>query len=252
MYLVSAPLNTASICILSDEVSLGKAQHWAEYLKCPLNPENPENFFFRASFVDQKVTVVDAQKRKLEIDFDKNHIDYYRKGHRGKNEIIAKALGANKGCKRILDLSVGLGVDSVFLSQIGFSVTGVERSPVLYMLLSEAFAWSEKKTLENYELIHSDSLEFLSHPQNLENIDSIYFDPMYPHKKKSALPKQEMIVFRDLVGDDGDAAQVLQRALDSSVRRVVVKRPIHAEELLPGVTHAYEGKVVRYDTYVVG
>ncbi len=257
MHLVSPALNSASVCIISDPVSLDKAKQWADYLNCPvinsdLHPESLDKYFFRAYFVENKVFVLDAQKRKLEIDFDRNHIDYHRKGHRGKSEMIAKALGAAKGCQRILDLSVGLGVDSVFLSQIGFSVCGVERSPMLYMLLSEAFASTEKKALQSYKLYHSDALDFLSYPENLEGIDSIYFDPMYPHKKKKALPKQEMIVFRDLVGDDGDAVKVLELALKSTVRRVVVKRPMHAEELLPGVAHSFEGKVVRYDTYVVG
>ncbi|MNL78601.1 Ribosomal RNA small subunit methyltransferase J [compost metagenome] len=49
--------------------------------------------------------------------------------------MIAKALGGAKGTKKVLDLSVGLAVDSVFLCQLGFQVTGVERSPVLYALL---------------------------------------------------------------------------------------------------------------------
>lgn len=252
MSLVSVEVNAKNICILSDEASLVKAEKWSSYLNCPLNPVQPEDYFFKALFSENHVSLVDANKRKLEIDFDKNHLDYARKGHRGKNELIAKALGASKGCRRILDLSVGLAVDSVFLSQIGFQVTGVERSPVLYMLLSEAFAKSQKLSLQNYKLYNSDSAEFLRNPQNLVEIDSIYFDPMYPHKKKKSLPKQEMVVFRDLVGDDLDAQEVLKLALQSGVRRVVVKRPIHAEELLPGVIHSFEGKVVRYDTYVVG
>lgn len=196
--------------------------------------------------------VRDRENRHLEIDFDKNHLDYQRKGHRGKSELVAKALGVAKGYRRVLDLSVGLAVDSVFLTQLGFQVTGVERSPVLYALLKEAFARTQKDYLKSYQLYFADSLSFLKEHKGQFDIDCIYFDPMYPHKKKSALPKQEMVVFRDLVGHDQDAAEVLKEALTWPVQRVVVKRPIHAEELLPGVRHSYEGKVVRYDTYVVG
>ncbi|MBC7371239.1 MAG: class I SAM-dependent methyltransferase, partial [Bdellovibrionaceae bacterium] len=43
---------------------------------------------------------------------------------------------------------------------------------------------------------------------------------------------------------------VLEAALKWPVGRVVVKRPIGAEQLLPGVSHVHEGKVVRYDVYV--
>ncbi|NUN04558.1 MAG: class I SAM-dependent methyltransferase [Bdellovibrio sp.] len=251
MSLVSAAINER-LCVLSSSATDAKALQWSQFFKCPLNPSYPEKYFFNFHVEPQGVYVRDQEKRILEIDFEKNHLDYERKGHRGKNELIAKALGVAKGYRNILDLSVGLGVDSVFLTQLGFAVTGVERSPVLYALLKEAFAKTTKSYLQFYQLYFADSLQFLKEHKGQLNIDSIYFDPMYPHKKKSALPKQEMVVFRDLVGHDDDAAEVLKEALTWPVQRVVVKRPMQAEELLPGVRHSYEGKVVRYDTYVVG
>lgn len=243
---------TSQLCVLASADSLEKGRQWAEFFRCPLNPENPQDYFFRFHVEQGRVFVRDAENRLLEIDFDKNHLDYERRGHRGKNELIAKALGFSKGCRRVLDLSVGLAVDSVFLTQLGFEVIGVERSPVLYALLKEAFARTQKEILRSYELHFADALEFLKAHKGKLSVDAIYFDPMYPHKKKSALPKQEMVVFRDLVGHDEDAANVLKEALTWPVQRVVVKRPMHAEELLPGVRHSFEGKVVRYDTYVVG
>lgn len=251
MSVVSASIEN-KLCVLATEAGLAKGQEWAAFLKCPLNPEHQEKFFFHFHVEADRIYVRDMEKRLLEIDFDKNHLEYERKGHRGKNELIAKALGVAKGHQRILDLSVGLAVDSVFLTQLGFQVTGVERSPVLYALLQEAFARTKKEYLKSYTLYFADSLQFLKEKKGALSIDAIYFDPMYPHKKKSALPKQEMVVFRDLVGHDDDAAEVLKEALTWPVQRVVVKRPMHAEELLPGVRHSYEGKVVRYDTYVVG
>ncbi|WP_374077555.1 class I SAM-dependent methyltransferase [Bdellovibrio bacteriovorus] len=251
MSVVSASV-VSKICIIATPEALEKAQVWADFFKCPVNPANSADFFFHFHVEDGRVYVRDQEKRLLEIDFDKNHLDYERKGHRGKNELIAKALGVAKGYRKVLDLSVGLAVDSVFLTQLGFEVTGVERSPVLYALLKEAFARTEKDYLKSYQLHFADSLQFLKENKGKLAVDAIYFDPMYPHKKKSALPKQEMVVFRDLVGHDEDASEVLKEALTWPVQRVVVKRPMHAEELLPGVRHSYEGKVVRYDTYVVG
>lgn len=229
-----------------------KAKEWANFFKCPLNPSNAEKFFFQFFVTANQVYLRDLESRVLKIDFDENHLDYQRKGHHGKNELIAKALGVAKGCRKVLDLSVGLGIDSVFLTQLGFEVIGVERSPVLYALLKEAFAKTNKEYLKSYQLHFADSLQFLKENRQKIAVDSIYFDPMYPHKKKTALPKQEMVVFRELVGHDEDASQVLAEALTWPVKRVVVKRPIHAEELLKGVQHSYKGKVVRYDTYVVG
>lgn len=251
MCMVPFSVNGPSVCIVSAE-PLGIAQSHSEFLKCPVNPPRPEEYFFQVHIEGSRIYVRDGEKRTLEIDFDKNHLDYQRKGHRGKNELIAKALGYSKGCRKVLDLSVGLGIDSVFLSQLGFQVTGVERSPLLYVLLQNAFAHSAKEELRGYQLFHDESLNFLRTQKGKIDIDAIYFDPMYPHKKKSALPKQEMVIFRDLVGSDEDAADVLREALSWPVRRVVVKRPLNAEELMPGVMHSFKGKVVRYDTYVVG
>lgn len=250
--MVSDAVKPLQTCLIADDQSLEKAQQWASFLACPINPEQSDNFHFKIYLQEGRVFLKDHEKRTLEIDFDKNHLDYERKGHRGKSELIAKALGVGKGYNKVLDLSVGMAIDSVFLKQLGFSVTGVERSPVLYMLLSEAFAKTGKEYLKDYKLHFSNSLDFLKDQKNKIEIDSIYFDPMYPHKKKSALPKQEMVVFRELVGDDLDASEILKEALTWPVKRVVVKRPMQAEELLPGVRHSYEGKVVRYDTYVVG
>lgn len=252
MSVVSARLEPLSLCVIAAPELLEKGRLWADFFKCPLNPSEPQNFFFHFYVEADRVYVRDRENRRLEIDFDKNHLDYERRGHRGKSELVAKALGVAKGYRKVLDLSVGLAVDSVFLTQLGFQVTGVERSPVLYALLKEAFAHTHKDYLKSYQLHFADSLSFLREHKGQLEIDCIYFDPMYPHKKKSALPKQEMVVFRDLVGHDEDAAEVLKEALTWPVQRVVVKRPIHAEELLPGVQHSYEGKVVRYDTYVVG
>jgi len=252
MSVVSESVADKKICVVADAAGLAKGQHWAQFFNCPLNPESIEPYFFRFNIEGDRVYVRDAEKRLLEIDFDKNHLDYERKGHRGKQEMIAKALGAAKGCRKILDLSVGMGIDSVFLTQLGFQVVGVERSPVLYALLTEAFAKTTKEYLKSYQLHFANSLDFLRENKGKLDIDSIYFDPMYPHKKKSSLPKQEMVVFRDLVGHDDDASEVLKEALKWPVRRVVVKRPMQAEELMPGVIHSFEGKVVRYDSYVVG
>lgn len=249
--MVSTHVNK-SICVLTSDEESDITKKLSQFLQAPVNPSNLENYFFQISVNGDRLVVRDQEKRKLEINFDENHLDYQRRGHRGKNELIAKALGVSKGNRKILDLSVGMGIDSVFLSQLGFQVTGVERSSVLFALLQQAFLLSQKTELKNYQLIHADALEFLRTHRGACDIDAIYFDPMYPHKRKSALPKQEMVIFRDLVGSDDDASLVLQEALNWPIKRVVVKRPLQAEELLPGVGHSYEGKVVRYDTYMVG
>ncbi len=237
-------------CLAFSEAFLSaKAQRLAEFLQIPVNPEDREEFSFRLELSSEGLRLVDAQKRLLEIDFIKDHLNYQRRGLRGKNELLAKALGYAKGVHRVLDLSAGLGIDAVFMTQLGFQVTSVERSKLLFVLLNEALGRAPELQ-SKLQFVSADSYEYLRSPESSREVDAIFFDPMYPHKKKAALPKQEMVVFRELVGHDEDAARVLEEAMKWPVSRVVVKRPLAAEELLPGVRHAYEGKVVRYDVYM--
>lgn len=204
------------------------------------------------------VILLDNKGNKLSINL--THMDYRRK-HRGKNELIAKALGKDKGISRVLDLSVGLGIDFNFINQLGFEVFGVERNPVLYVLLKAAF---QKTSLK---IIHASALAFLKQNLSSENLnpshfESIYFDPMYPVKKKSSLPRQEMVLFRDLVGNDEDAFEVAYYAItflrsvenksnaSTPLKRVIIKRPNEANSLVDNVSFALNGKLIRYDVYV--
>lgn len=240
--------NLVFISFQDSEVA-AKAQLLSDFLKVPVNPQNVHNYTFKLMVNMDGISIVDSQSRRLEIDFAKDHLNYQRRGLRGKNELLSKALGYSKGIRKVLDLSAGLGIDAVFMTQLGFQVTSVERSQLLFVLLEEALQKSPELQ-SKLKFVNADSYDYLQSAFNTSSVDAVFFDPMYPHKKKSALPKQEMVVFRELVGNDEDAARVLQAALNGAFHRVVVKRPMGAEQLLPGVRHAYEGKVVRYDVYM--
>lgn len=190
----------------------------------------------------------------LVIDFVNDHINYDRKNHRGKNELIAKALGINKGYTKVLDLTAGMGMDSVFLFKLGCDVIALERSLVIYEKLQQALQnasehFSQIQKPGSLCFVHAEAMEYLH--SLTERPQVIYYDPMYPHKTKSALPRKEMQIFRQIVGDDSDSEEVLRLALTKSQHRVVVKRPLHAEAILSPVSHSYEGKIVRFDMYQV-
>lgn len=189
---------------------------------------------------------------KLKIDFDAPGTDYHRPQPKGKQELIARAMGSKHGVKKILDLSAGLGQDAVSLCQLGFSVTAIERNPLLAFLLQEAQRWTTRPELKNLIVKHGDALEFLSQRKGLSEFEALYFDPMYPNKTKSALPRQEMRLFRLLVGEDPDASEVAGMALKNFSGRVVIKRPLSAPPLLASPQHSFEGKTVRYDIYTGG
>lgn len=191
-------------------------------------------------------TLEDSAGRRLAIDFDEPGPDYRRRAPRGRGELLARALG--KGAGKIADLTAGLGQDAVFLSQLGFDVTAVERHPVLGFLLEEARRRSKRADLAKLKIIARGAREWMD-AGGSGGFDAAYFDPMYPMKKKSALPRQEMVIFRALVGDDADAAGVAERAREE-FPRLVIKRPLDAPPLLPKPTATFEGTTVRYDVYV--
>jgi 16S rRNA (guanine1516-N2)-methyltransferase len=205
---------------------------------------------FRLSTMADETFVVDPEGREFTINFDENKKDYRRKAVQGGQELIVKALAGEMKFKNVLDLSAGLGIDAVFLSQCGFQVTALERHPVLYFLLCQALEKTSRSDLAEMRILNFDSKKFLENLPADHFYQVAYFDPMYPDKKKSALPRKEMQIFRRLIGDDQDSKEVLALVLRKNFQRVVVKRPLKAEVLLPGVIHSFKGTTVRYDLYV--
>jgi len=207
---------------------------------------------------EEKLTLVHPLG-ELSLDFLKD-ARYQRRGHRGKNELIAKALGSQRGVKSIFDGTLGLAEDAIFLTQLGFQVTGCERSPWIYLLLKDAERRARAENPEfSLQIQFGSAQEIFAVMQRAspdERPAVIFIDPMFPEKKKTALPRKEMQIFRDVVGEDEDASMLFEYALKATREGVVVKRPLKAPALQPtstkvNVAHSFEGKTVRYDLYSV-
>lgn len=171
-----------------------------------------------------------TSSKDLVIDFDNNHIDYQRKNISKKN-ILAKAIGYKSAPYRVLDLTAGLGIDAVHLSMLGCQVTSLERNKDLFHLLETAQLKSMRPEIKQIQFVFADAKDFIKRGL-AKNFDVIYYDPMFPEKKKSALPRKEMKLFRELVGNDSDIVEVINLALKENIKRLVVKRPKKAELLL--------------------
>jgi 16S rRNA (guanine1516-N2)-methyltransferase len=190
----------------------------------------------------------------LKIDFFSEPYRYFQRKHRGKSELLARAIGTAKGMDDVWDATLGLAEDCVFLSLLGCTVRASERHPMLYQLLEQAFANARiqpetKVAAEKIKIFLGDSAQLLKNLSESQRPQVIYLDPMFPEKKKSALPRKEMRLFRLLVGEDPDADKLFQVALETAKTRVVVKRPLKAPDLAKGVIHRFEGQTVRYDLY---
>lgn len=185
---------------------------------------------------------------QFHIDFVNDKVNYHKKKSGLKTELISRAVGSGRYGKKILDISAGLGIDAIFLSQMGYDVTAIERNQIIYDKLRQAWLELPEVAKLNVRFFYAESIEYL---QNVnDEFDVIYFDPMFPEKKKSALSKKEMVIFRQLVGDDSDAAHVLESVLqNSNIKRVVVKRPIKSSWLFKKPNHQLMGKLIRFDIY---
>ncbi|MCV2403827.1 class I SAM-dependent methyltransferase [Marinomonas sp. C2222] len=189
------------------------------------------------------------------VDFTSGAVDHRRKFGGGKGQDIAKAVGLNKRANlSVLDATAGLGRDAFVLTCLGCSVAMCERVGFVRAMLEDGLARASlhhevKDIVSSMNLLGSDIRKIESD----EQFDVVFLDPMYPHmEKSSAASKKEMTFFRDLVGKDTDADELLSRAQQLARYRVVVKRPKSAPFLNDQEpTYTLEGKSGRFDVYVV-
>jgi len=154
----------------------------------------------------------------------------------------------------IFDLTAGLGGDAYRLARAGYRVFASERDPAVYALLATGWGRDREQGRVDSEL--AERLEFSQEEgaRVLERIDranvGVYLDPMYPSPRRiRSLPKRELQVLRQLLGDAEDAVSMLKAARRLAAR-VVVKRPHRAAPLLPDVSFDLSTKLVRFDVYV--
>lgn len=191
----------------------------------------------------------------LKIDFIHDRANYLRPIPRGKNELIAKAIGIAKGNLDIVDATAGLGKDTILLARLGCQVRATERSNLIFPLLAEAhkqamLSPSPPEWIQQISFIHQEASVYLRRLGADSRPQVVYMDPMYPEQKKSALPRKEMQIFRSLITEPQNELELFQAAWEVATERVVVKRPVAAPPLAENVSHSYLGKSVRYDMYV--
>ncbi len=179
----------------------------------------------------------------------------YRKQHGGAfKEPLAKAFGVKPNqTLTIVDATPGLGRDAFVLAGVGCQVMLIERSPVVAALLADGLdrlAQTDPLLAARLTLLHGDSQQIMQNWTQGE-VNGVYLDPMFPHRKKSALVKKEMRVFQQLLGTDPDADGLLSPALKLANSRVVVKRPNSApilNDCQPSMT--ITSKKHRFDVYL--
>lgn len=198
--------------------------------------------------------VDDPKQGLVFVDFVSGAAAHRRKFGGGKGQAIAKAIGLKAGVQvNVIDATAGLGRDAFVLASLGCHVTMVERSPIAAALLDDGLQRAYLNVeigqwvAQRMQLHFGSAYEYLQSHQT----DVVYLDPMFPHKKKSALVKKEMRVFQGVVGADLDAGALLDVALNAARYRVVVKRPDYAPFLndrKPSMS--IKTKKNRFDVYI--
>ena len=169
-----------------------------------------------------------------------------------KSEAVARACFGNMNSPVIFDATAGLGRDAYVNAYLGARVHLFERNPVVRLLL--------KNGLDR--AMSSDNSDFFRERMILEDVstiseysgdvvpDTVYLDPMYPERQKSALVKKEMRTFHELIGCDEDRLELLDDARKIAGKRVVMKNPKWAPILNEKVrTAEVVTKNHRFDIY---
>jgi 16S rRNA (guanine1516-N2)-methyltransferase len=195
-------------------------------------------------------------QRGLVVDFIGGAVGFkFRRGP-DRGHALVRAVGLKPGAPlAVVDATAGLGRDAFLLASLGADVTLIERSPAMHRLLAEGLARAAKandalaEIAGRMKLVRGDSIALLPGLRP----DVVIVDPMHPPRRGGALVKQEMRQLRDLVGTDPDALALMQAALATAKKRVVLKWPLRAAALegLRAPSHTIASNTVRYDVFVV-
>lgn len=202
---------------------------------------------------------VTAQRLELRVAGDKGRavsanpgsIDVTTPAGRSLKQPLARALGIKRRADlplAVIDATAGFGEDSWLMAGLGCQVTAIERHAVVGELLRDGLMRAQADIAARVTLRIGDARELLATVTPMPDV--VYLDPMYPGGRKTA-ERKAMKVLRQLVGEDDDAAALLEQALGVAKRRVVVKRPPRAQPLGGEPVHTHRGKGVRYDVYAI-
>ena len=166
---------------------------------------------------------------------------------------VVRAVGE---AQTVADATAGLLGDAFLLAAAGIRVTAIERSPVVFALAEDGLARARRDARlaeligDRIELVQADARRWLDERIGTEDApDAVVIDPMFPPKrKKSAMPRKEMVLLREVVGSDLDAAELLDVARKCARMRVALKRGDDAEELA-SPEWTVGGTTVRYDVW---
>lgn len=173
-----------------------------------------------------------------------------------KNENLLQAINLNK-LKSLdnitaLDLTGGLGRDSILMALAGINVTVVEENPYLVIILNYLKVTFTAE-LSDFNVIYGDSAKYLS--TNQQEYHIIYYDPMFADNKQ-ALSKKDMQLI-DLFIEKHNSlnndvvTDLIYNYVKPICHKLIVKRDNKQATFInqPKPTYQKLGKTIRFDVY---
>jgi len=164
---------------------------------------------------------------------------------------LARACGVTAAYKpRIVDAMAGLGVDGMTLNALGCEVVMIERHPALWALLD---SFVQLHGTRGSDVVHADAWGWFVEAAPAERMcDVVYLDPMFPGRRKGALPGKSLQFVAELAGSDlHHLAAWIELGKRHARSRVVLKRRLR-DPLVVVPDWQIRGRSVRYDIYRAG
>ena len=171
----------------------------------------------------------------------------------GKKLHLARSIGIGKRADlKVLDAMAGFGVDALVMIGLGCKVRLIERSPVMSVLLRDALdRFNATDHFDDTSVQCRDVVTFLGGLSGPAQFDVIYLDPMFPHRKKNALPNRRAQLLSRLV-TSSESEEWVVRLVELSRRhagmRVVLKRR-RTDPVALKPDWQIRARTVRYDVY---
>nr|WP_296157492.1 class I SAM-dependent methyltransferase [uncultured Blautia sp.] len=169
------------------------------------------------------------------------------------HEMLVRAAKSEKPGRRAIDATAGMGEDAFLLAAQGYEVTLYEQNPVIAALLKDALRRARKNMIlkeiaERMKLVEGNSVECME--KQLDPVDVIYLDPMFPARQKSGLINKKLQLIQKLEPPCSAETDLFDAAIKANPSKIIVKRPLKSE-FLAGRKPSYtlNGKAIRYDCY---
>lgn len=236
------------------------ARELAQRLQLQITAEDDPEPDFLLQFADQGLQLRrtgSSAPGAIRVEFVQGKAAQRRRQGEGRKAPLARAVGCKAGLlPRVVDGTAGLGQDALVLATLGCRVTLVEQHPVVHALLEDglrraADSPQTRDIVSRMSLVHADTTAYLRQLPASDWPDTVYLDPMYPHRGKKALSKKEMQTFQRLLGADQSGPELLRIARATARKRVAVKRPRKAP-FLADEEPAFQihGAKTRFDIYL--